>query len=207
MLDKVFDSLAHHLGANTETIGVMWQELESAYSGPKRFYHNLGHLRHMYQLLEPQLTSAQNPDALLIALFYHDAVYNPRRTNNELKSANLLSRRLVAVRQPESFIETAMGLILATQTHDARGDHDTALFLDADLAILGSAHPEYVQYAEAIRKEFSMFPDWIYRPARTKVLQRFLARPAIFLSPVFYPQFEATARQNLEWEIGQLHHG
>jgi predicted metal-dependent HD superfamily phosphohydrolase len=161
----------------------------------------------MYQLLEPHLPSAQNPDALLIALFYHDAVYNPRRTNNELKSANLLSRRLVAIRQPESFIETAMGLILATQTHDARGDHDTALFLDADLAILGSAHPEYVQYAEAIRKEFSMFPDWIYRPARTKVLQRFLARSAIFLSPVFYPQFEATARQNLEWEIGQLHHG
>ena len=96
-------------------------------------------------------------------------------------------------------------LILATRhgasPADADSDPDLALLLDLDLSILGADRATYATYAEAIRREYAIVPDAIYRPGRRRVLTEFLARPRIYATPVdLHDLWETAARTNLEWE-------
>ena len=95
-------------------------------------------------------------------------------------------------------------MILATRhgatIADADSDPDLALLLDLDLSILAAERATYAAYAEAIRREYAIVPDIIYRPGRRRVLAEFLARPRIYATPHLFDAWEAAARANLVWE-------
>jgi predicted metal-dependent HD superfamily phosphohydrolase len=183
-------------------------ELAQAYSEPGRHYHNLGHIAQLLELLDQYGHDVHGRDAIEFAIFFHDAVYVPIRSDNEAASAALARARLTALGGTETLVREVERLILATRHGtalvDAIGDPDLALLLDLDLSILGAERAVYAAYAAAIRREYAVVPDLIYRPGRRRVLAEFLARPRIYATPRIYDACEAAARANLEWESALL---
>ncbi len=185
-------------------VASMWVELEKLYTAPDRHYHNLTHIGHLFLLLEPCREKIEDWATLSLAVFYHDAVYNVLKSDNEIRSAELAEARLRSAGLPENMLARIRYHILATQKHDAGEDPDTCFFTDADLAILGADLAEYQAYACQIRQEYAVYPDLLYNPGRKKVLNHFLAKPAIFKTPEFRAHFEENARNNLRRELEGL---
>lgn len=173
----------------------MLDDLLTRHTEPQRFYHNLVHLDTLLGLLptEPHLE---------FAVWFHDAVYDPTRADNEAQSALLAEQSLLRLGVEPQLIEAVVAIILATQNHQTH-DPDTTLFLDADLSILGADHKIYQAYAKAIRQEYAWVPKTLFLERRAAVLQKFLARARIYQTKAF-AELEQPARENLRLELQQI---
>jgi len=180
-----------------------------ANSAPDRHYHNLAHIEAMLALMRAHENALSDLTSVEVAIWFHDAVYDTRRDDNEEKSAELAAERLAGVLSPDR-IDRITRMIRATARHvvpegfDDVASRDCALFLDMDLAILGSAPDEFAAYEAAVRREYGWVPDARWIEGRRKVLQAFLARPTIYASPAFRASHEAAARENLRRSLEGL---
>ena len=195
--------LAQSLALGPSMHQSIWQKIQAAYSEPHRAYHNSSHIHYMFHAVD-QLANGTVPTAVSLAVWFHDLVYDPRRDDNETASAEQLRVCM------DGLVETAVlshanRLILLTRTHEAGPDDLAAhLLLDADLSILGADVLVYEAYAAAIRQEYAHVPEPLYRSGRTAVLQRFLRKPFIFLTPKGQHLWETQARANVQREIALL---
>lgn len=201
-LKDQFYKLATPYSKNQVTAAELWIELEEAYSAKGRHYHNFEHLAFMLKNALKHRAEIDDFDTLAFSIFYHDVVYNPKKSNNEAKSAELMEQRLSVTSFPASKIQKCYSQILATKEHSSEIDKDTCFLLDLDLLILGESLERYKTYTANIRKEYAMYPDFMYKPARKKVLKHFLDMPKIFKTELFFKSYEAQARENLKWELG-----
>jgi predicted metal-dependent HD superfamily phosphohydrolase len=183
-----------------QAITTLWQELEKAYKQRGRHYHTLQHLEALLQELLQLQTQFNHWPTVVLAIAWHDVVYNVLKQNNEEKSAEFAVARLKQTTFPADQIERCQQLILATKKHEPV-DEETNLFTDADLSVLGADAETYQQYTQQIRKEYSIYPNLVYNPGRKKVLQHFLSMPRIYKTDVFYGRYEKQARVNLAWEL------
>jgi len=180
-----------------------------AYSAPDRHYHNLAHIEALLTLMRSHARALSDPESVEAAIWFHDAVYDTRQHDNEAKSAELAAERLDGLLSPDR-IDRIAAMIRATAGHavpdrfDDTARRDCALFLDMDLAILGSTPDAFAAYESAVRREYDWVPDALWIQGRRKVLQGFLARPTIFASPQFQASHEAAARRNLARSLEQL---
>lgn len=194
--------LCEQIGIAAATGQSLWHELVLAYQTPPRAYHNLTHIAYCLNAAAPFLTHTNDPLAVQLALWYHDAIYDPKAQHNEERSAALARAALQKASVPSPFIAETERLILLTQSHKTTPDDSNgALVLDADLAILGAAADEYQAYAAAIREEYAWVPEAIYRRERGRVLQQFLQRDAIYLTTPLRKKRETQARANLQQEL------
>ncbi|AKV03694.1 hypothetical protein AKJ09_10357 [Labilithrix luteola] len=176
------------------------EALERAYAGPPRAYHHFGHvhevLGHFREV--PAWIDAQ---AVAAAILFHDAVYEPGRADNEARSAEL-AKMLLAVHVPGIDLERVASLILLTARHGSLRpsdvDAEAALFLDCDMAILGSSPERFARYEEEIAAEYGHVPKEAYAVGRAMFFQKVLATETIYLSPFFRERLEAAARANIE---------
>lgn len=182
----------------------LWNELAGKYSENHRKYHTLKHLEHLFELLNELKWEIKNWNALSFAIFYHDVIYDASRNDNEEQSAKFAERRMHNLHLDSELIFQVKELILATKTHECDENSDAAVFLDADLSVLGETEERYKLYSEMIRTEFIIYPDSLYNPGRLKVLEHFLAKQTIYKTNSFRRRFEKQARENLENEIRQL---
>ena len=199
--------LMTRLGIDANAARPALAELLALYGETGRHYHTLDHIAALLRLLDAHGRAVSDRDAVELAIFFHDAIYDPQRSDNEAASAALAGKRLTTLNLPVGPVAKVERYILATR-HGASGwlpdDADLALLLDLDLAVLGAERSAYAAYAQAIRDEFRMYPDDVYRAGRKKVLSAFLARPQIYGTPALRALWEATAQDNLAWEIGEL---
>ena len=182
------------------------EELVRAYTEPHRHYHTLDHVADLLRLLE-QHGGASDADAVKLAILFHDAVYDPARQDNEAASANLAVTQLSALGFPRQLLGKVEHYILATQhgaASQAMEDADLDTLLDLDLSVLAAASDRYRSYALAIRQEYSVVPDTLYRLGRRRVLEGFLARAQIYRTERLRALWEAPARANLSGEIAAL---
>lgn len=180
------------------------RDLLARWSEPQRHYHALAHLEACLAGLDTHRALSTDPAAVEAALWFHDAIYDPRAADNEARSATLAAAVLRAARVAEATVAKIENLVLATRAHESGEDPDTALLLDLDLAILGATPADYQAYAAAIRREYAWVPEADYRRKRAAVLARFLSRPRLYLTAPFFGRHEAAARINLAAEITAL---
>jgi predicted metal-dependent HD superfamily phosphohydrolase len=175
--------------------------LIAAYSAPGRHYHNLAHIEDCLDALSSvDGLSAADRDLLVQAIWWHDAVYDATKSDNEERSAELAEQTL-----SPNIREEVGRLIRLTKSHQlAPGDRLGAILISIDLSILGAEPERYDAYAASIRKEFSHVPDAAYRSGRSEVLRRFMARPVIFPDPGFATRYDQRARANMAREIASL---
>ncbi|AIZ40989.1 HD domain-containing protein [Cellulophaga baltica] len=179
-----------------------WSALKLKYSAASRHYHNLEHLAYMFRWLVTVKSEVKNLDAMLFAIYYHDSIYSTTRSDNEHQSA-LYFKKMISKTSFEAITEV-MDLIEATKEHLLSADNDTNILLDLDLAVLGEKPDNYLTYAKAIRKEYYIYPDFMYRKGRKKVLMNMLNLEAIYKTDFFKSQFETTAVKNLKAELINL---
>jgi len=190
------------LNASPAGVDAAFAQLVAAYASPGRAYHTLTHIEAVLRTLAAGRTVTQDFTALQMAAWYHDAIYDPRASDNEERSADLAAAALPDLGVSATTIAEVRRLILLTKTHDpSDNDIDGQLLIDADLAILGAPAADYRQYAAAIREEYAWVPEEAYRTGRAAVLERFLGRPRIYHRVV---GLEEPARQNLRNEIDAL---
>ncbi|MCK6372766.1 MAG: N-methyl-D-aspartate receptor NMDAR2C subunit [Zoogloea sp.] len=181
--------------------------LMTAWSEPHRRYHDQRHLRECLALWQRWHQHALRAGELALALWFHDAVYDPRASGNELGSATWATRSLVGAGADSETAQRVHDLVMATQ-HDATADlvanPDARLMLDIDLSILGSPAERFERYDRAVRQEYAWVPGWRYRQAREAVLQGFLERPRLYHSAPAHELLEAQARVNLRAALSRL---
>lgn len=180
--------------------------LVAAYSAPERHYHTLEHLADMFRVVGRLDQNALDPNALRLAVWFHDAVYDPRARDNEMRSGELAVDLLGPLGLPARVIDRVVQLVWVTAlrpTAPPPGDQDASLLVDADLAVLGSAPERYRRYAADIRREYGFLSDAEYRRRRVKVLRSFLTRPRIYQHPVLFAEGEHQARANITAELAE----
>lgn len=183
------------------------KELVRAYTEPHRHYHAVSHIVEFLQLLDMHGGSVADDDAVKLAILFHDAVYDPKRQDNEAASASLAVEQLTALGFSASLIGKVERYVLSTQ-HGASSppaeDADLHLLLDLDLSVLAAEPDRYRAYAQAIRREYASIPDEVYRPGRRRVLEGFLSRQRIYLTERLQSLWEGPARSKLSSEIASL---
>jgi predicted metal-dependent HD superfamily phosphohydrolase len=194
---------------------VIPQSLRSRYDEPWRHYHSMAHIEAMEGHLREALAAGvivSDPTACRAFIWWHDAIYEPEASpgHNELRSAELCRAEMSALGYDTAAIRRAVAMIEATARHTppaAATAPDAALMLDIDLSILGVAPNAYRHYAQAIRREYAHVPEHAYRAGRARILQGFLARPALYLTDWARNRWERSARSNLAGEIAELSAG
>jgi predicted metal-dependent HD superfamily phosphohydrolase len=203
MLRDHFSTLLLQYNSNSILVNKLWEEIMGCYQAKNRYYHNLGHLQQILEQVLLLRDKIQDWDAILFALFYHDIIYNPRKSDNEEKSAALAIKRMQELAIPETVIENCRLHILATKQHAEAPFGDSNIFTDADLSILGTSWNVYSSYFKNIRKEYALYPNILYKPGRKKVLNHFLNMKYIFKTVHFRDAYEWQAKQNLQKELSQ----
>ncbi len=170
------------------------------YNERKRHYHNLEHVTRLLALCDELEIS--HPD-IMLAVIYHDIIYRPGSLKNEEKSAAYARESLGRLGVNPDRVGQVCEMILATANHLLPQDNPlTQTFLDLDMSILGSPREEYQAYTNAVRKEYSWIPEFVFRKKRHLFLERVLAEEFIFHTDLFREKFEDSARANIEWELG-----
>jgi predicted metal-dependent HD superfamily phosphohydrolase len=189
-------------GAEEGSAWAAFTDLAVRYSGLERHYHNLDHIADMLRTVDGLRDLAQDLAAVRFAVWFHDAVYDSRASDNEERSAALAVETLRRLGVPDATVLRTADLILLTKTHlAAPHDVDGQILLDADLAILGADPVRYVEYAAAIRREYGWVPEEEYRVGRARVLRQFLDRPHLYFTERLFAALETRARANLQAEI------
>jgi predicted metal-dependent HD superfamily phosphohydrolase len=182
----------------------LYEDLIARYLAPERHYHSLQHLDECFARLAESRQLAEHAHEIELALWFHDAIYDVRRQDNEERSASWAEEVALRAGLSPQVAGRVRDLILATR-HDAIPDSgDARLLVDIDLAILGAPAERFDEYERQVRQEYAWVPDLLFRHKRREILEAFLARPHIFSTDYFQSRYEARARTNLERSIGAL---
>ena len=177
------------------------QRLLAAYAQPQRHYHTQQHLTECLTHFDAVWQQAQRPGEVAMALWFHDAIYDIKAQDNELRSAQWAVQALKNSGATDEICQRVHALIMATchtaTPTEASTEADAKLLVDIDLAILGASPERFAEYDAQVAAEYAWVPRLVYRFKRKQVLQSFLQRDAIYATPHFHQLLEAQARRNL----------
>jgi predicted metal-dependent HD superfamily phosphohydrolase len=203
-LKERFQHICFQYSQDQNLIDNLWSEIEKKYSEKKRHYHDLEHLENMFSEIDSVKDKISNFTHISFSVFYHDVIYDASSRINEEESAKFAKLKLQKLNLNSDCIEKISEQIIATKAHQQSIDRDTNYLLDADLSILGKDLETYIDYTKKIRKEYSIYPDLLYKPGRKNVLKHFLALENIFKTEDFREKYEVRARENIRFEIDLL---
>ena len=204
-----------------QQVAELGERLLQAWEQPHRAYHHSGHLSQMLTDLDrlyAHRTQGSTPLPLVLAAWFHDAVYEGAPGEDERRSEQLagasLEPLIAAGLLSEEELQLVRLLVRATAPHEmpestelpaGSNPADIVFFLDADMAILAADSARYRRYLRGVRSEYSHFDDEAFRTGRTSFLHSVLERERIFLSERARELWEEPARVNLcaelaEWE-------
>jgi len=174
------------------------------YREPHRRYHNVSHLAAVLAALEVLGADSDN-QAVRLAAWFHDAVYDPQRADNEEISASLAQGLLPLFDFPSTIINEVARLVRLTATHRVQPDDSNgALLCDADLSVLAGDADSYSSYAAGVRAEYSFVGDADFARERAALLNALLDSEHVFHTPKGQELWEARARANISIELKLL---
>ena len=180
-----------------------WHALVAAYGQKHRHYHTGAHVAACLRHLDVCAGALDRPHEVELALWFHDAVYNPLSSKNEQKSADWARGVLAGCDAPEAAIARVVDLIMVTRHQAPTRTNDESFLVDIDLSILGAEPAVYDIFEQAIRREYRHVAAALYRAGRARLLEQFLARARIYANLPFALR-EGQARTNLARAIAQL---
>ena len=191
---------------DSDTSRELWSDLVKRWSEPHRGYHNLHHLLQVLTVIDSLSSGQEDLQAVRLAAWFHDAIYDPKAADNEAQSAELARAELGTLKLDEALVDDVCELILMTIEHQVEEAEDSArrcalLLHDADLSILGAPAAQYLMYVNGVRREYAHVPDKEFTSARSAILQGFLDRERIFLLDDAHERLEESARTNIAAEL------
>ncbi len=208
--------------ANAERFGAVWRrahrgpdalpprpvfdELAAHYRGPERTYHTLGHVDDCLARLDTVAHLVAAPDAIEIALWFHDVLCDPGARDNEIRSARWYLARSAGT--TPRFRIAVCRMILASRHLQPAIRADARYMVDIDLAGFGHPWNEFRRTTDLVRGEFPHKSDAEFARGLTPFLRSLVARDAMYGTAFFRERCEDTARRNVaqliaEWrELG-----
>jgi len=202
-LAEAFHELTARLGFAPRA-AALWSDLRARYTEPHRAYHTLSHIAECLAQLRSARMLARDADLVEFALWAHDVIYDPRRDDNERRSAEWAKRALLDGGRTSDYALRAYALVVATSHDGLPSDADAQLLCDVDLAVLGAPRARFDEYEAQIRVEYAWVPEPLFRSRRAEVIERFLARASIYGTAHFRQTIEAAARSNLQRSLEAL---
>ena len=211
---RYIDEACHFYSLNIGQKNIMLSQLRT-YEDSNRYYHTWHHLADMFTLLDSHKAFINDRPAIIMAILYHDIIYNAKSQSNEEDSAALFEEYVNDNcnnndKQLKEVKQKICDYIIATKAHNANAstDDDLKYFIDFDMAVLGWPLDRYKRYAGLIRDEYIHVDEKEYCSKRAAFL-RSTAESAnkIFATTDFQNLFEIRARENLQWECNELDHG
>jgi predicted metal-dependent HD superfamily phosphohydrolase len=197
-----WDAAWHGLGAAPPED--LLPRLLARYAEPHRFYHTLQHLEECFTVLAGAAHLAEHLAEVELALWFHDAIYDPRAHDNEERSARWAEEGLLAAGVSQAIAGRVGDLVRATK-HDAVPERaDARLLVDVDLSILGAPEERFAEYERQVREEYRWVPEETFRQGRARILASFLERPSIYSTSWFAGRLEGRARANLRRSLEAL---
>jgi predicted metal-dependent HD superfamily phosphohydrolase len=180
----------------------LFLDLLDRWSEPHRHYHGCTHLLSVLEALDLLTESAGPPRTVLLAAWFHDAVYRGAAGQDEEESARLAEDRLTHAGLPEQEVDEVARLVRLTSDHRPDpGDTDGTLLCDADLSILGGGPEEYARYVAAVRKDYAHIGDADFAAGRAAVVRHLLDLDPLFHHPRARDLWQDAAHRNLEGEL------
>ena len=198
-----WDALISRHSRDPDAVAV-GRALLAAWSEPHRRYHSVRHLRDVLAGVEELADLAEDLDAVRLAAWYHDCVYNGLPDDEE-RSALRAEMDLSRLGVPGHTVDEVARLVRMTVSHDpAPGDHNAEVLSDADLAALALPTEDYRRNTVAIRNEYAHIPDDVFSKGRRQVLLALLEGPGVFRTEPGRQRWEAAAQRNLRAELTEL---
>ena len=182
----------------------LYRDVIARYCEPARHYHTLRHLDECFAKLPELRDATVHIGEIELALWFHDAVYDVSRADNEARSAERARAAALARHVPADAAERIHSLILATRHAAIPSERDAQVVVDVDLSILASAPERFDEYERQIRAEYAAYPDAVYSAGRQRVLDELLARPRIYSTTHFQERYEEAARVNIARALARL---
>jgi predicted metal-dependent HD superfamily phosphohydrolase len=180
----------------------LFLDLLDRWSEPHRHYHGCTHLLSVLEALDLLTEPAGPPRTVLLAAWFHDAVYRGAAGQDEEESARLAEDRLTHAGLPEQEVDEVARLVRLTSDHRPDpGDTDGTLLCDADLSILGGGPEEYARYVAAVRKDYAHIGDADFAAGRAAVVRHLLDLDPLFHHPRARDLWQDAAHRNLEGEL------
>jgi predicted metal-dependent HD superfamily phosphohydrolase len=185
-----------------------FRRISDAYDETHRAYHNAEHIAEcLEELRKVSAARGARHDEVELALWLHDVVYDPKRSDNEEQSAAVAREICREAKLPDESERRVEDLILVTKHNVVPADGEGRLVIDIDLAILGKPEDRFWRYERDVRREYAFVPEDVFRTKRAEILEAFLRREAIFQLPWFRDRYEEQARQNLAASVTRLKKG
>jgi predicted metal-dependent HD superfamily phosphohydrolase len=179
--------------------------IADAYGTPGREYHGLLHPVHLFRVLRMAregrdwFLSYPRGVALEMAVLYHDLVYDPKRKDNEERSAEVARHHALRFHFSEGIVEDVVRLILATKHAGLPQDRLEQMMVDLDLSPLAVPWESFKRNSEGIRREYKHVSDAEFVLGCRAFLESMLPpkRPHIFSTIYFREHYEVNAQANL----------
>jgi predicted metal-dependent HD superfamily phosphohydrolase len=179
-------------------------QLAARYREPQRHYHTMQHLEECFARWPELRSHARHPAEVELALWFHDAIYDTHRSDNEALSAALARESALALGVAKDSAQRIAELILFTRHAIEPEGSDAEALVDVDLSILGAAPARFDEYEGQVRREYAWVPEETFRKRRGEILEQFLARKHIYSTALFRERYEPQARSNLQRSLAAL---
>jgi len=198
---EAFARLARACGIGPGEAARLHADLVARHAEPHRRHHVLAHVGAVLHHLDVTAAGLDDQRAVRLAAWYHDAVYDQRRADNEEASARLAAAELSGAGVDGPLVADVERLVRVTAGHRPRTADERAL-CDADLAVLAADREGYERYRSGVREEYDFVADATWRVGRARVLEGLLDGP-LFHTEAFADR-EGRARENLLAELRTL---
>lgn len=184
-------------GIKDDSSSYIHARLTKAYSEPQRVYHTLEHIEGCFAVFEEVKHLLDNADALALAIWFHDAIYELGADDNEQRSADWFMAETEGLFD-DGLRQQVYAHIMAT-LHCGRAieGHDSQIMVDIDLSSFGMPWPIFLRDSKKVRSERSDIPDQEFYAKQCGFQKALLERPRFFQSDYFFEHYENQARQNL----------
>lgn len=177
----------------------VFNRVDARYREPHRYYHGPAHIEHCLRKLDEAGARVPNRDAVEMALWFHDVVYDVPEApaqDNEKRSAEFF--RLCADGGGTGrFRADVRRLIVITEHRVLPEPEDERFMIDIDLSSFGVAWPEFLRNSRAVRLEQPRIPDDRFHAGTEGFMRKMLARPSFCFTAFFRARHERTAIENI----------
>lgn len=183
--------------ASRLAIDKCYDDIIGRYSEGHRTYHTINHIACCLQALDDVRDHIHDIFCVELAIWFHDVIYDPKNSDNELKSAEFARECLIVMDVPKEKTGTIENYIRKTKHPSQPVLADEKYLVDIDLNILGASSDEYFIYEHAIRQEYSFISLDKYIIGRKQFLEAMLNKKSIYTTEYFRSKYEVQANVNI----------
>lgn len=145
-------------------IGMSTEEIIELYEDGSRYYHNFSHIKNMLESIEIY------DESLIIAILFHDIIYDVRSQKNEEDSAEFFEKHYFG--EDKEFAERVKDIILVTANKVEAKNQLEKEMLRVDRDILFSKDMDkLLKWERGIRKEYQSYSKEDYIKGRIVFLE------------------------------------